>query len=159
MGTLVTSLTVALLLIATGGWAQDVKVAVETGGLVIVIPPELLTLDGRLPTPPPTAAGQPDTATPTWVFLGAAAVDWTTGATACQLGCRSRSGSLPNVTDPRIAVPLGLAIDGATIWLCHQVIGPRWPTVAQGLLYGLSIVRGINAHDHVAAQRRRNRGL
>lgn len=94
---------------------------------------------------------------PTTFYVTGAAVDWATSAPACQIGCRSRTGLLPGVSDARVAVPIGVALDVGVLLLTHTVIAARWPKVAEGLLYALTVVRVANAADHLILQRDYNR--
>lgn len=94
---------------------------------------------------------------PTTFYLVASAVDWSTAAPACQVGCRSRTGLLPGVDDARISVPIGVALDVGVLWITHKFIAKRHPKFAEGLLYALSIVRAVNATDHLIVQRDHNR--
>lgn len=98
---------------------------------------------------------KPDLTLPTVFYLGSASAEWATASAGCLAGCRTRTALLPNVTRAKVAVPLGLAIDGVTLWLCHEVIGKRWPRVGQGVLYGLAIARAVNASQHIDTARRR----
>ena len=104
-------------------------------------------------------AQEPDDALvmPTAFYVTASAVDWATAAPACQIGCKSRMGLLPYVESAPVAVPVGLLLDVGVLLLTHKVLAPRWPKLAAGILYALTIVRSVNAADHLIVQRDWNR--
>jgi hypothetical protein len=105
----------------------------------------------------PVKATAQDLTMPTTFYLTASAVDWATAAPACQIGCKSRTGLLPYVDSARVAVPLGVALDVGVLYLTHKWIAPRWPKLAEGILYALTVVRAVNAADHLIVQRDWNR--
>jgi hypothetical protein len=100
---------------------------------------------------------KPKLVMPTVFFLTASAVDWATASPACQIGCQTRTGLLPFVSDARVSVPIGLGLDAGVLWLTTKVITPRWPKVAEGLLYVLTIVHAVSAAEHLIDQRDWNR--
>lgn len=117
---------------------------------------ELLTTAPPARTPAPVVP--PDERThlviPNAAYLGTVVSDWTSVSAGCvQRSCKTLTPLLPDVSDPKVAIPLGVAIDAAVLWVCDTWIAPRWPHVAEGILYGLAIVRGAATSDEVVASR------
>jgi hypothetical protein len=102
---------------------------------------------------PPVAA--PDLLFPTILYIGAGSAEWTASASGCVGGCRTRSIVLPQVGSAKVAIPLGLAIDATTIWLCHDILGKKWPKVSQSILIGMTILRSVSAARHFDTARTR----
>ena len=134
-------MSVLALLVALGVWARYLFVGLL---LLVASPTYAQTQDDAL-------------VMPTAFYLTASAVDWATAAPACQIGCKSRTGLLPYVEDARVSVPIGLLLDVGVILLAHKVLAPKWPKLAAGILYALTIVRSVNAADHLIVQRDWNR--
>jgi hypothetical protein len=98
---------IALMLVVTLARQEPAPAPDRQPLLVIVLPLERLTLPQT--PPPPLPPKTSDLTIPTVVFVGAAVVDWTTGASSCQMACMSRSSMLPHVENPKVVVPFGLA--------------------------------------------------
>lgn len=82
----------------------------------------------------------------TWVYVATAGADWTVTA-ACiddaTCGDRSRAGLFLYGAKPGAAVPLGLAIDGALVYVLRELLAPEHPRLAEIALYVLSGARVV----------------
>lgn len=155
---------VGLIVVLVLAWPLGVQAQDEpqppSTPLVITIPPELLgQVQVQLPSQAAPTKPKADLTLPSIAYVAAASADWATSFSACTPSCHTRDVQLPDVSRPGLAIPVGLAIDAATIWAINRFVDPRWPDVAQGLLYVFSIIRSIDATNHVETSERRARGL
>ena len=88
----------------------------------------------------------------TWVYIAAAAADWSVTAVCARVICGERTQTglvLYGVEDARWAIPLGLAIDAVFVFGVRELVAPDHPKLARGLLYGASAVRLVFVVDKV----------
>lgn len=92
-----------------------------------------------------------------WVYGATASADWAVTAVCLKVPC----GSTPQVglflhgiDEPRVSVPLGLAIDAAIAWSVREYVAPEHPRIALVLLYGLSGARVVVTATHINYLRR-----
>lgn len=129
--------------------------------VILILPVQVLE---ELKRPPPVVPAAPppaavDLTLPTIAYVAAVSSAWASAASTCVgRSCPTVTPTLPTVSTPTVALGWGLVIQGATLWAVHQWIGPRWPKVAQGLLYSLATMHAIKAADHVSTSRRRAQG-
>ena len=129
--------------------------------IVILLPADAFEALKRPPPVTPADAPPPavDLTLPTTAYVAAVASAWTVaGATCVEQSCPTVTPTLPTVSDGRRAFGWGVVIQGASLWVIHRWIAPRWPKVAQGVLYSLATMHAIKAADHVSTSRRRVKG-
>lgn len=127
--------------------------------LIIVAPADVLELKAPAEEKEPAElAPEVDLTLPTVIYVAAVSGAWASASGVCVgRACSTITPVLPMVSEPKTAMPLGIAIQGAMLWATHAWVAPRWPRVAQGILYGLGLVHVIKAADHVSTSRRYSR--
>jgi len=111
---------------------------------------------------PPAQAAPPktiDLTIPTVAYVAAISGAWAGASATCVADdvCDTVTPVLPTVGSVKKALGWGLLIQGGTLWLAHQWIAPRWPRVAQGVLYAVGALHIGKAADHVLTSRRVSR--
>jgi hypothetical protein len=112
---------------------------------------ELLALGVPLTVVP--APPERSLAIPTALYLSAIAAEWTTAAPRCAIQCNSWTRTLPGVEDATIAAPVGLSINAGVLLTVHYLIAPRWPRVADAVLFSLTAFHAASATEHAASTR------
>lgn len=154
----------AVIVVLVTAWpvlvhAQD-EPQPPTTPLVITIPPELLgQVQVQLPSQAAPTKPKADLTYANVAAIAAASADWATSFAGCTPSCTTRDLVLPDVSKPGLAIPVGLAVDTFVIWVLNEHVAPRWPKAAQAALYIFSILRSVEADQHVQDGERHARGL
>lgn len=109
------------------------------------------------PAPPPRV----DLTIPTVAYVAAISGAWAGASATCIADdvCDTVTPVLPTVGSVKKALGWGLLIQGGTLWAAHRWIAPRWPRVAQGVLYAVGALHIGKAADHVLTSRRQSRAV
>ena len=112
-------------------------------------------------TAPPADKPRVDLTIPTVFYVASVSSAWAGASATCVADdvCNTVTPVLPTVSDTNVALGLGLLIQGGTLWVVHQWVAPRWPRVAQGVLYAMSALHIGKASDHVLTSRRQSRAV
>ena len=115
----------------------------------------------ELKAAPPPAPPLPrvDLTIPTVAYVAAISGAWAGASATCVADdvCDTVTPVLPTVGSVKKALGWGLLIQGGTLWVAHRWIAPRWPRVAQGVLYAVGALHIGKAADHVLTSRRVSR--
>jgi len=82
--------------------------------------------------------------TATWVYISAAAADWSVTAVCAKVICgdtHTQTGFLYGIEKPAAAIPLALALDAVIVIGVRELVAPDHPKIARALLYGTGAVR------------------
>ena len=126
-----------------------------TAQVRLEVPADLLA--SQTPTPaPPADPPRVDLTIPTVFYIAAVSGAWAGASATCVEDdvCQTVTPVLPTVGSPMKALGWGLLIQGGMLWAAHTWIAPRWPRVAQGVLYGLAALHIASGTDHVLTSRR-----
>lgn len=137
--------------------AQDDRV------MVVVIPASQLPAWLNPTAPPPMAVTlepiqRAKLTVPTTLYMAAIASELTMASVRCAIGCETWTRTLPGVSTGAIAIPLGLGINAATIFVTHKWIAPKWPRFAENLLMGLATFHSASTVDHASNARSTAKG-
>ena len=148
----------ALLVVVV--WGSSLT-AQEPPPLRLAIPPDMLRAQTQTTATAPPAKPRVDLSIPTVFYVASVSSAWAGASATCVADniCSTVTPVLPTVSDPNVALGLGLLIQGGALWAVHQWVAPRWPRVAQGVLYALSALHIGKAADHVLTSRRQSRAV
>lgn len=142
-------LTCVLLLLPAPGWAQHVIQLSLTDEQLL----ELLALGPPATVVPVPAPEQRSLVLPTALYLSAVGAEWVAAAPACALHCNAWTRTLPTVNSAKVAVPLGLGINATVIAVVHYWVAPRWPRVADAVLFSAGAFHAASAVQHAGSAR------